>query len=150
MSVGFIELNGKCTRRIAVVVTNEYRSQPVFTEINYVLTLHFIAHNFVGKAAGSGIYEVDNTLAYLNPSYGSGPELQRPTNGVEMGAICDVYEGNLNAGLKAASTGAKPYEDYRRMLESQRQLRAGGMSQEQAELAAFEMNAHDQARVGGN
>jgi glutamate synthase (NADPH) large chain len=40
--------------------------------------------------------------------------------------------------------------DYRRMLESQRQLRAGGMSQEQAELAAFEMNAHDQARVGGN
>jgi glutamate synthase (ferredoxin) len=40
--------------------------------------------------------------------------------------------------------------DYRRMLESQRQLRAQGMSQDQAELAAFEMNAHDQARVGGN
>lgn len=37
--------------------------------------------------------------------------------GVEMGAVCDVYEGNLNAGLKAASTGAKGYEDYRRMLE---------------------------------
>ena len=40
--------------------------------------------------------------------------------------------------------------DYRRMVESQRQLRAKGMSQEEAELAAFEMNAHDQARVGGN
>jgi glutamate synthase (ferredoxin) len=40
--------------------------------------------------------------------------------------------------------------DYRRMLESQRQLRSQGMSQEEAELAAFEKNAHDQARVGGN
>jgi predicted dehydrogenase len=37
--------------------------------------------------------------------------------GAEIGAVCDVYEGNLNAGLKAASTGAKPYDDYRRMLE---------------------------------
>ncbi|MCM2333523.1 MAG: glutamate synthase-related protein, partial [Anaeromyxobacteraceae bacterium] len=40
--------------------------------------------------------------------------------------------------------------DYRRMLEAQRQLRAQGMNQEEAELAAFEKNAHDQARVGGN
>jgi glutamate synthase (NADPH/NADH) large chain len=40
--------------------------------------------------------------------------------------------------------------DYRRMVESQRQLRAKGMSPAEAELAAFELNAHDQARVGGN
>jgi glutamate synthase (ferredoxin) len=40
--------------------------------------------------------------------------------------------------------------DYRRMLEAQRQLRAKGMNQEEAELAAFEMNAHSEARVGGN
>jgi predicted dehydrogenase len=37
--------------------------------------------------------------------------------GVEMGAVCDVYEANLNAGLKVASTGAKAYDNYRRMLE---------------------------------
>ncbi len=37
--------------------------------------------------------------------------------GVEMGAVCDVYEANLNAGLKAASTGAKAYDDYRRLLD---------------------------------
>ena len=36
--------------------------------------------------------------------------------GVEMAAVCDVYEPNLQAGLKAASTGAKPYDDYRRLL----------------------------------
>jgi glutamate synthase (ferredoxin) len=41
--------------------------------------------------------------------------------------------------------------DYRRMLEAQQRLRAKGMNQDEAELAAFEMNAHDeQARVGGN
>lgn len=37
--------------------------------------------------------------------------------GVEMAAVCDVYEPNLQAGLKIASSGAKPYGDYRRMLE---------------------------------
>jgi predicted dehydrogenase len=37
--------------------------------------------------------------------------------GVEMAAVCDVYETNLEAGLKEASTGAKPHHDYRKMLE---------------------------------
>jgi predicted dehydrogenase len=37
--------------------------------------------------------------------------------GVEMAGVCDVYQANLEAGLKAASTGAKPYSDYRRLLE---------------------------------
>lgn len=37
--------------------------------------------------------------------------------GAEMAAVCDVYQPNLDAGLKAASTGAKPYSDYRRLLE---------------------------------
>ena len=37
--------------------------------------------------------------------------------GVEMAAVCDVYEPNLEGGLKAASTGAKPYRNYKQMLE---------------------------------
>jgi predicted dehydrogenase len=37
--------------------------------------------------------------------------------GVEMAAVCDVYEPNLNAGLAAASTGAKGYGRYKRLLE---------------------------------
>jgi glutamate synthase (ferredoxin) len=40
--------------------------------------------------------------------------------------------------------------DYRRMLDAQEKLRAQGLSAEQAEMAAFEANAHDEARVGGN
>jgi predicted dehydrogenase len=37
--------------------------------------------------------------------------------GADMAAVCDVYEPNLAAGLKAASTGAKEYRDYRRLLD---------------------------------
>lgn len=37
--------------------------------------------------------------------------------GAEVAAVCDVYEPNLAEGLKAASTGARPYTDYRRVLD---------------------------------
>jgi predicted dehydrogenase len=37
--------------------------------------------------------------------------------GVEMAAVCDVYEPNLQKGLSAASTGAKPYDNYKSLLE---------------------------------
>ena len=37
--------------------------------------------------------------------------------GTEVAAVCDVYEPNLQAGLKLGWTGAKPYHDYRRLLE---------------------------------
>jgi glutamate synthase (NADPH) large chain len=39
--------------------------------------------------------------------------------------------------------------DYRRVLEAQARMRAAGMSVEEAEMAAFEENARDLARVGG-
>ncbi len=37
--------------------------------------------------------------------------------GVEMAAVCDIYEPNLQAGLKEANTGATPYHDYRKLLD---------------------------------
>ncbi len=37
--------------------------------------------------------------------------------GVEMAAVCDVYEPNLQAGLQVASTGAQAYDNYQRLLE---------------------------------
>ncbi|MGH9667774.1 MAG: Gfo/Idh/MocA family protein, partial [Bryobacteraceae bacterium] len=36
--------------------------------------------------------------------------------GVEMAAVCDVYEPNLQGGLKAASTGARAYGHYPDLL----------------------------------
>ncbi len=37
--------------------------------------------------------------------------------GAEVAAVCDVYEPNLEAGIRVASSGAKRYDDYRRLLE---------------------------------
>ncbi|HVR70448.1 MAG TPA: glutamate synthase large subunit [Vicinamibacteria bacterium] len=39
--------------------------------------------------------------------------------------------------------------DYNRVLQAQRQMRETGLSPEEAEMAAFELNAGDVARVGG-
>jgi glutamate synthase (NADPH/NADH) large chain len=39
--------------------------------------------------------------------------------------------------------------DYRRVLEAQKKMRETGLSQEEAEMAAFELNSHDSARLGG-
>jgi glutamate synthase (ferredoxin) len=39
--------------------------------------------------------------------------------------------------------------DYRRVLEAQARMRQKGLTREQAEMAAFEENAHDAMRVGG-
>jgi glutamate synthase (NADPH) large chain len=40
--------------------------------------------------------------------------------------------------------------DYRRVLEAQQRMRQKGLAPEEAEMAAFEENAHDAMRVGGN
>jgi glutamate synthase (ferredoxin) len=40
--------------------------------------------------------------------------------------------------------------DYRRVVEAQRRMRDKGLSPEEAEMAAFEQNARDEARVSGN
>lgn len=37
--------------------------------------------------------------------------------GVEMAGVCDVYQPNLEAGLKEANTGARPFDDYRKVLD---------------------------------
>ncbi len=39
--------------------------------------------------------------------------------------------------------------DYKRVLEAQKRMRETGLTQEQAEMAAFELNSHDLARLGG-
>src|SRR3954447_24669930 len=37
--------------------------------------------------------------------------------GVNVATVCDVYQPNLDAGIKEASTGARPLSDYRRLLD---------------------------------
>jgi glutamate synthase (ferredoxin) len=40
--------------------------------------------------------------------------------------------------------------DFKRALEAEKKVRAMGLTEEEAEMAAFELNANDGARVGGN
>lgn len=37
--------------------------------------------------------------------------------GAEVKGVCDIYEANLNAGLKVANTGAKSFDNYKRVLD---------------------------------
>jgi glutamate synthase (ferredoxin) len=39
--------------------------------------------------------------------------------------------------------------DYRRVLEAQNKMLASGLSREEAEMAAFELNSNDAARIHG-
>jgi glutamate synthase (NADPH/NADH) large chain len=39
--------------------------------------------------------------------------------------------------------------DYKRVIEAQKRMKAKGMSPEEAEMAAFELNSHDVSRLGG-
>ena len=37
---------------------------------------------------------------------------------VEIGAVCDIYEPNLEAGLSTAGPGTQAYRDYRKLLDN--------------------------------
>jgi glutamate synthase (NADPH/NADH) large chain len=39
--------------------------------------------------------------------------------------------------------------DYKRVIDAQRRMREAGMSADEAEMAAFELNVQDAARAGG-
>lgn len=43
--------------------------------------------------------------------------VQKGTDFVNVTAVCDVYEPNLQEGLKIAGSGAKPFRDFRRILD---------------------------------
>jgi glutamate synthase domain-containing protein 3 len=90
---------------------------------------------------------------------------------VGLGKIDDLDELNIVHGMifrHAQYTGSRRAEevlaswahwvpffvrvmphDYRRVVEAQKKMRETGLSQEEAEMAAFELNSHDLARVGG-
>jgi predicted dehydrogenase len=77
---------------------------------------------FVSVAAASTAQAVPASDRIRGAIIGSGGRGQFLTTnfkelGVEMNAVCDVYEPNLQKGLRAASTGAKAYDNYKRVLD---------------------------------
>jgi predicted dehydrogenase len=73
----------------------------------------------VSSAAAAAFAANDTVRAGIIGSGGRGRYLTANFKevGAEMAAVCDIYEPNLQAGLKAASSGAKPYTNYKKLLE---------------------------------
>jgi glutamate synthase (ferredoxin) len=128
-----------------------------------VVVLGKTGRNFAAGMSGGVAYvlDVDGTFPVAcNPQMVGLSKVEEPE---ELGLVKGLVERHV--ALTGSALGQEVLSgwkelsgklvrvlphDYRRMLEAQRQLRAKGMNQDEAELAAFEMNAHDQARVGGN
>lgn len=77
---------------------------------------------FIGAAAASAARTFganDRVRAGVIASGARGQLLMKEFKeiGVELSAVSDVYEPNLQAGMRLASPGATAYNDYRRMLE---------------------------------
>jgi glutamate synthase domain-containing protein 2/glutamate synthase domain-containing protein 1/glutamate synthase domain-containing protein 3 len=65
------------------------------------------------------------------------------TNSRRAQLILQSWEENLAKFIRVMPN------DYKRVLDAQRQMRDTGLTVEQAVMAAFETNAHDAARIGG-
>lgn len=74
---------------------------------------------FTAAAAQSALGANDRVRAGIIGAGGRGQYLigQFKEAGIEVAAVCDIYQPNLDAGVKAASTGARPIREYRRLLE---------------------------------
>jgi predicted dehydrogenase len=69
-------------------------------------------------AAGNALGANDRIRAGLIGAGGRGQYLIGAFKemGAEVAAVCDVYQPNLDAGLRAASPGAQSYANYRKLL----------------------------------
>ncbi|HSB18473.1 MAG TPA: glutamate synthase large subunit [Anaeromyxobacteraceae bacterium] len=65
------------------------------------------------------------------------------TQSARARALLSAWEGTVRKMVRVVPN------DYRRVLEAQQRMRQKGLSAEEAEMAAFEENAHDAMRVGG-
>jgi glutamate synthase (NADPH/NADH) large chain len=127
-----------------------------------VVVLGPTGRNFAAGMSGGVAYVLDEAGTFAKRC---NPEM------VSLGKLADPEEAAAVHGLvlrHAQLTGSKRAEemlaswsqwltyfvrvmpnDYRRVLESQKQMRESGLSQDEAEMAAFELNSHDTARFGG-
>ena len=66
------------------------------------------------------------------------------TNSERAGNILKLWEEMAPKFVKVMP------KDYKRVLEATKRVKETGLSGDEAIMAAFEQNAHDLARVGGN
>jgi glutamate synthase (ferredoxin) len=127
-----------------------------------VVVLGTTGRNFAAGMSGGVAYVLDMDGSFVRRCNREMVQLEPVIEGEDVAVLQRLlarhaqYTGSTRAAAVLASwkdwhplfVRVMPH-DYRRVLEAQRQMKAKGMSPEQAEMAAFEQNAGDAARLGG-
>jgi glutamate synthase (ferredoxin) len=127
-----------------------------------VVVLGWTGRNFAAGMSGGIAYVLDEGGHFADRCNKEMVALGKLDNPEEIQLVSGLisrhaqYTGSRRAQEVLASWGHwLPYfvrvmpNDYRRVLEAQKKMRDSGLSQEEAEMAAFQQNSHDVARLGG-
>jgi glutamate synthase (ferredoxin) len=127
-----------------------------------VVVLGATGRNFAAGMSGGIAYVLDEQGAFGRSCNKEMVDLAPLTDAEEVGQVRRLVERHAEfTGSTRARALLQDWEgtcrklvrvvpnDYRRVLEAQERMRAKGLSPAEAEMAAFEENAHDAARVGG-
>jgi glutamate synthase (ferredoxin) len=119
--------------------------------------------NFAAGMSGGEAYVLDETADFVTRCNGQGVSLERLTDPEEIEVIRQMIQRHLD--YTRSQRAAKVLEswqqmvpkfvkvmpnDYKRMMNEIKKAKAGGLSGEEALMAAFEENAKNVARVGGS
>jgi len=128
-----------------------------------VVVLGHTGRNFAAGMSGGMAWALDPDGAFVtrcNPEMVSQEPVTDPQESAELRNLVERHAaitGSERAAALLADWGAAvrsfvrviPH-DYRRVLDAQARMRAAGLSDDDAEMAAFEENVADLARVGGS
>jgi glutamate synthase (ferredoxin) len=127
-----------------------------------VVVLGPTGRNFAAGMSGGVAYVLDESGNFASDCNKEMVSLSKLSDPEEINEVHGMifrhaqYTGSKRAEeILAAWNHWVPYlmrvmpNDYHRVLEAQKRMRASGLTQEEAEMAAFEQNSHDSARLGG-
>jgi glutamate synthase (ferredoxin) len=123
-----------------------------------VVVLGRTGRNFAAGMSGGIAYVVDGFgfEKVCNREMVSLAPLEDPEEIAVVRRMIEKHVQHTRSALGARLLQAFPRflrvipNDYRRVLDAQERMRQRGLSPADAEMAAFEENAHDEMRAGGN
>ncbi len=128
-----------------------------------VVVLGKTGRNFAAGMSGGLAYVLDADGAFAkscNTQMVGLSRLEDPAEAAAVKAMIERHARNTESSLARKVLGAWDAlvgrfvrvipHDFRRVLEAQARMREKGLTPEEAEMAAFELNVRDEARVGGN
>jgi glutamate synthase (ferredoxin) len=127
-----------------------------------VVVLGATGRNFAAGMSGGIAYVLDERNDFSSRCNREMVELTRVEDAEEIEALKDmIFRHAEHTNSRRATEILLAWDewlpkfarvipnDYKRVLDAQKQMRAQGLTHEDAEMAAFELNSHDLARVGG-